>query len=618
MKLKESSLDIYAFVKLNSEELEGSFIKKVHQTGTNEFVLQVYRSDLKKRDLLISLTKGIAFFEQNRPETPSNLSMMLRKNLSERKILSVEQINFDRIVRLNLSGGIQLVLELFREGNLVLIRDGIIEYAFNPREWKNRKVTRGNPYLPPPAVNPLSLDLDGLSEIISGSKATIVQTLATRLTLGGEFAEEILHRMGEDKNTKAVSFENTSGLMTTFRELLKEATEGPGFYYEEAQQVSPIRLNHLKEEPDRVFPTFSEAISYYLSHYPDKLAKETPVERRIRSIGKSIEEFSEQSAKYRTQGDLIFSRLKEIDQVISRVNQSERDLRPGDSIGGKYPLKEFNPAKKTCTVTIDSVDVELKYNQKATINGTAAFEESKNFLNKIEGAKKVLEEMKSKVTVAETKSRKKNRRIFWFEAYRWFFTDDGSLVVSGKDRKTNEKVVKKHMSQYDIYVHADLYGAGSTIVKAQDQTRPGEESIRAACQFAICNSRAWAAGQGSGSAYWVFPEQVSKTPESGEYVTSGSWIIRGKRNYLFNLPLELYIGAVENDGVTIVMISPNRSAFKGNYAKLTPGDTKRPTAVKKIAERLDVPREEVEKLLPPGSLSIVEFVDSVKSPLQED
>ena len=34
------------------------------------------------------------------------------------------------------------------------------------------------------------------------------------------------------------------------------------------------------------------------------------------------------------------------------------------------------------------------------------------------------------------------------------------------------------------------------------------------------------------AAYWVRPDQVSKTAPSGEYLTVGSFMIRGKKNFL--------------------------------------------------------------------------------------
>ena len=44
--------------------------------------------------------------------------------------------------------------------------------------------------------------------------------------------------------------------------------------------------------------------------------------------------------------------------------------------------------------------------------------------------------------------------------------------------------------------------------------------------MAICHSAAWDAKVVT-SAWWVFRDQVSKTAPSGEYLTTGSFLIRG-------------------------------------------------------------------------------------------
>jgi len=43
------------------------------------------------------------------------------------------------------------------------------------------------------------------------------------------------------------------------------------------------------------------------------------------------------------------------------------------------------------------------------------------------------------------------------------------------------------------------------------------------------------------SAWWVYPEQVSKTAPTGEYLTTGSMMIRGRKNYLSPQPLVMGI-----------------------------------------------------------------------------
>ncbi len=203
----------------------------------------------------------------------------------------------------------------------------------------------------------------------------------------------------------------------------------------------------------------------------------------------------------------------------------------------------------------------------------------------------------------EEKKKKKTRARQWFEAYHWFYTSTGKLVLSGKNTDTNEKVVKKHMSDKDVYVHADMYGAPSTVIKCE----PGEEiiddDIREAATFAICFSRAWQNGLASGSAYWVTPGQVSKTPESGQYVRKGSWIIRGKRNYLFSLPMKLSIKMIDNGKLNIPMIYPFREG--DNAITIIPGGRTKDKIAAEIAKILDIDPEEIISILPTGNSNIV-------------
>src|SRR5207247_1754042 len=113
---------------------------------------------------------------------------------------------------------------------------------------------------------------------------------------------------------------------------------------------------------------------------------------------------------------------------------------------------------------------------------------------------------------------------------------------------------KEHLKEGDRYAHADIHGAPSTVIK--DGARSPETTLREACEFALAYSKAWSAGLASGSAYWVLPEQVSKQAESGEFLPRGAFVVRGKRNYLHDLPVQLAIGEVEIEGHRKIMGGP--------------------------------------------------------------
>lgn len=57
------------------------------------------------------------------------------------------------------------------------------------------------------------------------------------------------------------------------------------------------------------------------------------------------------------------------------------------------------------------------------------------------------------------------RKTYWFEKFNWFITSENYLVLNGRDAQQNEVVVKKYLRQGDIYVHADLHGASSCVVR---------------------------------------------------------------------------------------------------------------------------------------------------------
>jgi len=61
-------------------------------------------------------------------------------------------------------------------------------------------------------------------------------------------------------------------------------------------------------------------------------------------------------------------------------------------------------------------------------------------------------------------------------------------------------------------------------------------SVSQAGAACVCRSQAWDAKIVT-SAWWVHAQQVSKTAPSGEYLPTGSFMIRGRKNFLPPHPL---------------------------------------------------------------------------------
>ena len=607
MNPKPSSLDFYAFIENYRTKIEGCFIKKVYQTAETDFLFQLYGSGVGKSYLVISLKKGLFFYDADRPEQATPLSMLLRKSLSERRIVSIEQINFDRVVKLTLHTGQELILEMFRDGNFIITNSGNIEFATDLREWRNRKILKGEPYVPPSLRDPMSLEDSDFADILSESKASIVQTLATRLNLGGDMAEEVLYRGGLDKDLPA---REATSLVPVIRkgiqDIMGEARECRSYYYKSENLLSPVRMGHIAESPDTEYSDQNEGILDYIqSHYPTEEEKDQ-ISRRLDSMKKSIEEFKKQRDLSFARGNTIMGNLQHFDDMLRKLNKirNGQELRKLNSFDGHQVLS-YNPATKEIEVDVDGESLKLDITTTAGQNANLYFQKSKDFRSKIEGAMKAIEDTKAHRKVEE-KAVKRKRKKEWFEIYHWFISSEGFLVISGRDAKSNERIVKRHLKEKDLYVHADVYGAPSTIIKIEGESAPTEKTIREACAFAISFSRAWPAGVPSGAAYWVYPSQVSKTPESGEFVSTGSWIVRGKRNYLFDLGLKLAIYPEEaKDGIrpTLMPVLEGSSVPDGAII-ITPGDEKRASVSQKISKKLGIEREEIDSILPPGNSSI--------------
>jgi predicted ribosome quality control (RQC) complex YloA/Tae2 family protein len=269
----------------------------------------------------------------------------------------------------------------------------------------------------------------------------------------------------------------------------------------------------------------------------------------------------------------------------------------------------------------NTFEIKLNFRKTVSENAEKAYDDSKKLRNKLKGAEKSLEKTKEQIKQARSKEQKekqkeviepKKEKLFWFERFRWFISSDGNIIVGGKDIKTNEIVVKKYLKENDKYAHADIQGAPSIIIKSKglndNKVEISEQTLNEACIFAASFSKAWKQFA-EAQAYWVLPEQVSKTPQSGEFVPKGAFIIRGKRNY-YSCKLELAIGLITIEGFDKIMCGPIDSlkSKTDKYVIIQPGDVKKIDISHKLAKAFDVSADKVDRVLPAGGATIVETV----------
>lgn len=70
---------------------------------------------------------------------------------------------------------------------------------------------------------------------------------------------------------------------------------------------------------------------------------------------------------------------------------------------------------------------------------------------------------------------------------------EGLLMLAGRDAQQNELLVKRYLKKGDVYVHADLHGAATCVVKNPSKTgQPiSPSTLTQAGAMTTCHSAAW-------------------------------------------------------------------------------------------------------------------------------
>jgi predicted ribosome quality control (RQC) complex YloA/Tae2 family protein len=349
--------------------------------------------------------------------------------------------------------------------------------------------------------------------------------------------------------------------------------------------------------------------------FEEEIAKQ---ERIIEQQKGAIEGFEEQAQAERERAELLYANYDLVDEVLSTVRDAREDEVPWDEIAETLDAgaERGIPAAEAVvdvdggegTVTVELADesddggttrVELDASAGVEVNADRLYQEAKRIEGKREGAMEAIESTRTELeAVRERKAEWEAKAAAddgegesdagdgeddedeeyetdwlsrssipirspddWFERFRWFRTSTGYLVIGGRNADQNEELVKKYMGKHDRFFHTQAHGGPVTLLKAAGPSESAdpvdfdEETLREAAQFAVSYSSDWKDGRGAGDAYMVEPDQVSKTPESGEYIEKGSFVIRGDRTYFEDVPCRIAVG-VQCEPVTRAIGGP--------------------------------------------------------------
>ncbi|MFW9820984.1 MAG: NFACT family protein [Candidatus Thorarchaeota archaeon] len=344
-----TNFDVFAIVKeldflltngtiLNIYEVEDILILKINTNfGKKNLII--------KKDSRINLTE----YDYPIPKYPSQYITSLRKLLKNRKILKINQHNFDRIVVIELSDisdqPWKFVIELFNKGNFLLLDEkNIIKVAKKYRKFRDREILPNKKYIFPRSLGSdfLTLNKDQFRKYFINSDVEIVRDLSRNIHISGLYSEEICHRANIEKTSigKNITDDQYNNLYFSFKKLRNQLlfgeTDAIIVFDKDQNQISvlPFELDILKQYSKKHYDTFNEAVDKYYSKLDSEILKnpkDQKIENQIKAqekILKNQEEYVKEleikKVKYYKIGELIYANLNSLEKLMTVVLDAKK------------------------------------------------------------------------------------------------------------------------------------------------------------------------------------------------------------------------------------------------------------------------------------------------------
>ena len=536
MREQASSFDVARIVRELSSMI-GARARKAYQPHYEQVVIRLNPKGSPSSDLVIVSGRRLYLSQRDRPmpSQPSQFAMVLRKHMNNSRLIEVKQLGFDRIISMTFehgSGKLKLIIELFRDGNVLLLDDdGVIIQPLTHAKYASRSLKRGVQYIPPPAaVDPREMNREKLDKLLDESDDDLIRTLAARGNLGRIYGSAICASASLEENLKAKDLNNEQRevLDTAIIGLLEELANNDSsrMWFEnkeilekwnktndlnerdelsgEIKEISPIDLKYLDSELSVEIDTLcsgydaafgSHDASAFIRREEEKLIeigqdegeKKAKLERRADQQRNAIGRFLSQAAINQELGKAMQENWPHLETIMSQFNEAISKFtwqEVSEKVREIQWIDRLDPKKGTFVAFLPDeqgepgASVTLYANKTVHQNAQRYFQDARTLKEKSKGARKALEntenakskqEKRRKKDVAAGKVRGIQRsKKFWFEKYRWAILDNGHIIVGGRDARGNDTIVRKHLNSNDLYIHADLHGAPSCSLKLKD------------------------------------------------------------------------------------------------------------------------------------------------------
>ena len=504
MKQKLTSEDVSCLVPALNKILDGSYLVQVYDGAMDDTktIIMKFRNKIDgiTKIYYLLIESGIRVHTIDEFSSirtmPSGCVGKFRKEFRDKRLFPIRQFGTDRSLDFLFSNEKHFIVELYDKGNLIITdKDYKIIYIARPYEIKDLKI-----------------DINIIYPIDIISK-------------------------GPD--------------------LKRDINEAKGYIVEKSNFSGfPIDSKNVEEFDDINIAMKKYFNTIYKKKENKKKVKKEKKDNRKFNVQGQIDKLTLNENKALTQAINIESNVELVQNIIDLIQSSIKNKIPFNKIeeNVKLQFKDFNEIKIDHTgLVIDGIT--LDYNISAYNNVSKIFSEKKKYHQKKVRASEIAQNM----TQVDNKNDKKeklivNRKILKFENY-WWFIYNGFTILCGKSADDNETLLN-NIEPNDILVHGHFDKSPWGVIKNPNKLEIPIKLINYAGEFLVQRSWSWTENY-TNNSYYTFPDKISKSAPSGEFMGKGSRMVHEK-NFLANTNLEMGIGVL----------------FKcGNEFKGSPNDT---------------------------------------------
>ncbi len=520
--------------------LSGGRIDKIHQPEKDTITLAIRTRNGAYKLLLcanasyprVHLMSG----SMENPKKAPMLCMLMRKHIGSGKILKIEQVDFERIIKIHIESHDEmgylvhkvLICEIMgKHSNIILTNeDGkIIDsvYHVDLSVSSVRQILPGLIYTPPPSqdkLNPLKAEKEDIkSHLTKDSTPLYKKLMDTYLGISPLMAREAVFRatgctdlLGEDATSEQI--DKTAYI---FHMMLQNALEGNllpqiasekdlgklidfnalgiSQYESMANILSFDTVNeaaetfYLKKSSMQSMKQKSSDLMKFVSNSIDRCQKKLQIQEETLEKSKNMD-------KYKISGDLITAN-------IYRINQGDRELVCTNFYSEDG--KEITIAlKEELTPSQNAQLYYKKYNKEKTAKEQTLKQKELNLkeIDYLESVKEAIEIAESTDEIAmiraeltdggylRARSSKKDKKKTSVPHPMHFVSDDGYDIYVGKNNIQNDYVTLKLSRSTDIWFHTKSIHGSHAIVCTPDAMQVPDRTYMQAASLAAYYSKA--------------------------------------------------------------------------------------------------------------------------------